>query len=228
LVVTTDHRLIAGRRRLEAVRLLKWTSVPVTVAHDLRDAVELLQAERDENTCRIDYLPTEAVALGLELEPLEKKAAAERQEGTRATKGEQAHKRDKPSRQKSQCSVGVGNLPAPDGANGRAAEKVAQAVGMKRKTYEKAKAVVQAAAEDPKLFGDLPAAMDQKGKVDPVYREMARRQEEGTKAPAKPKWTIDDDILKLHTLVEKFRPRWQTDRDKDVVRSFLKTLLVSI
>jgi ParB family chromosome partitioning protein len=230
LVVTTDRRLIAGQRRLEVVRLLQWTSVPVTVATNLSDAVALLKAERDENTCRKDFLPTEAVALGRELEPLEKAEAAKRQAASQAANGQQAHKRDKPSRQKSQCSVGEGKFPSPQtaGKNGKTADKVGEAVGLSGKTYEKAKAVVQAAEADPELFGDLPAAMDQKGKVDPVYREMARRQEEGTKAPAKPQWTIDDDILKLYRLTEKLRPRWQTQRDKDVVRSFFTTLLASI
>lgn len=38
----------------------------------------LLIAERDENTCRKDFTPSEAVALGRKLEELEKPAAAER------------------------------------------------------------------------------------------------------------------------------------------------------
>jgi hypothetical protein len=36
-------------------------------------------AERDENTCRKDLLPTEAVALGAAIEAIETKAAKERQ-----------------------------------------------------------------------------------------------------------------------------------------------------
>jgi ParB family chromosome partitioning protein len=52
LVVKPDGTLVAGARRLEAVRSLGWTEVPVTVVHNLTEALPLLQAERDENTER--------------------------------------------------------------------------------------------------------------------------------------------------------------------------------
>jgi hypothetical protein len=45
------------------------------------DAALLLQAERDENTCRKDFTPSEAVAIGKELEELERPKAAERKSG---------------------------------------------------------------------------------------------------------------------------------------------------
>lgn len=41
----------------------------------------LLEAERDENTCRLDMKPSEKVALGLALEELEKPKARERKTG---------------------------------------------------------------------------------------------------------------------------------------------------
>ena len=72
-------------------------------------------AERDENTCRKDLLPTEAVALGAAIEAIETKAAKERQ--------------GRPEKPRS------GKLP--EHRKGRVSEKVAAAVGMKARTYEK-------------------------------------------------------------------------------------------
>jgi DNA modification methylase len=54
-------------------------------------------------------------------------------------------------------------------------DKVADAIGVKRKTLEKAIDVVEAAEEDPQMFGDLPEMMDEKRKVDGAYREMKKR-----------------------------------------------------
>ncbi|MGH8996030.1 MAG: ParB/RepB/Spo0J family partition protein [Acidimicrobiales bacterium] len=51
VVVTADFELVAGERRLAAVRSLGWTEVPVTVV-DLASAADVLRAEMDENTCR--------------------------------------------------------------------------------------------------------------------------------------------------------------------------------
>src|SRR5262245_52842174 len=66
------YRLVAGWRRLLALAELGRTSVPAYVASDLDDAAALLRAERDENTCRKDLAPSEAVALGKALEDLER------------------------------------------------------------------------------------------------------------------------------------------------------------
>ncbi len=59
VVVTADHQLVAGGRRLEACKQLGWQEVPVTVV-DLANAEEVLQAESDENTCRKGLTPYEA------------------------------------------------------------------------------------------------------------------------------------------------------------------------
>ena len=75
VVVTSDLRLIAGARRLEACRQLGWTDIPVHIV-DLED---LLRAEHDENVVRKDFLPSEAVAIKKALEPTERERARERQ-----------------------------------------------------------------------------------------------------------------------------------------------------
>src|SRR5262249_45278197 len=54
--------------------------------------------------------------------------------------------------------------------------KVAAAVGVSGRTYDKMKAVVDAALADPEKYGDLPFQMDETGKVQPAYQEMKRRR----------------------------------------------------
>ena len=120
----------------------------------------LLIAERDENTCRKDLAPSEAIALGAAIEAIESKAAKARQAAAGPITG------------KGKKRSGVAKLTTP--MKGRANAKVATAVGMKRTTYEKAKAVVQAAKDDPKRFGPLLADMDRTGKVDRAYSKVRR------------------------------------------------------
>jgi ParB family chromosome partitioning protein len=179
IAVTPENHLVAGERRLAAVKELGWDSIPVQVVEGLDAALALLLGERDENTCRKDFTPSEAVAIGQELEELEREAARERQEASRATKG-----------QKVGSPPGGGNYPPPsapgcDGASvtpigattpkkekGKTRDRVGKAVGMSGKTYEKAKAVVEAAAEDPDLFRSVTEEMDRTGKVDPAFRKV--------------------------------------------------------
>lgn len=77
-VVTRDLRLVAGGRRVEAVKALGWDMVPVTVADDLTDTAALLQAESDENTEREPLTLSEAAALAKSIEDVLKPLAAER------------------------------------------------------------------------------------------------------------------------------------------------------
>ena len=63
IVVTSDLRLVAGGRRLAAAQSLGWQEIEAKIAHDLTDAAVLLRAERDENTCRKSFAPTEEHSL---------------------------------------------------------------------------------------------------------------------------------------------------------------------
>jgi hypothetical protein len=63
IVVTSDLRLVAGGRRLAAAQSLGWLEIEAKIAHDLTDAAVLLRAERDENTCRKSFTPTEEHSL---------------------------------------------------------------------------------------------------------------------------------------------------------------------
>ena len=82
-------------------------------------------AERDENTCRKPFTPSESVALGKRIEPLEHKRAKERQvvAGKICGRGK----------------IGSANL-AEAIPGIRARDRVSEAVGMKRTTYSRAKA----------------------------------------------------------------------------------------
>ncbi len=76
IAITPEHRL-AGERRLAAARELGWDVIPVTVIHSLGDYASVLEAERDENTCRKNFTPSEAVAvadaIAAELAPVAEK-----------------------------------------------------------------------------------------------------------------------------------------------------------
>ena len=59
IVVTEDHKLIAGQRRLAACKMLGWGGVPVNVA----PLTEIVRGEFAENAIRKDFLPSEIDAI---------------------------------------------------------------------------------------------------------------------------------------------------------------------
>lgn len=162
IVVDEKHRLIAGERRLAAWQKLHdgREAIPAHVVKTVDSARLLLIAERDENTCRKEMTPSEAVALGLALEAIEKPAAKERQQAGGG-------------------GTGSGKLPEPSAP---VRDRVAPAVGMSPRTYEKAKAVV-AAAEDKSAPADVREVareaveqMDATGRVDGAFRKVMDAQ----------------------------------------------------
>lgn len=78
VVVTAYHELVAGERRLEALRLLEWGEVPVTVV-DLDNAADVLRAELEENTCRKSLSAYEADVIRQRREEVLQPKAAENQ-----------------------------------------------------------------------------------------------------------------------------------------------------
>src|ERR1039457_5601224 len=163
VVVTPDGRLIAGQRRLEACRLLGWTDVPVTVV----DLYQAARGEAHENFVRKDLLPSEIVALKRAIEPLERRAARERQGG----RADLCHPAAVAERQ------------------GAARDRIARYLGVGRTTIERAEAVVEAAEEEPEEFGYLVDQMDRSGKVAGAYRRLTvlrQARELDSEAPALP------------------------------------------
>lgn len=155
VVVDGKNRLVAGARRLVAVKSLGWKDVPVRVVRTLTDAASALRAERDENTERKAFLPSETVSVARALEPLERAEAKARQ-GTRTDR----HR---------------GKLP-PSSA-GKTRDKLAAVVGVSGRTLDKAKAVVEAAERNPHGYGDLLRAMDSTGNIHGAYRRLGKRQQ---------------------------------------------------
>lgn len=163
IVVTPDGTLVAGHRRFVACQSIGMTEVPVRVVAKLSDALLQLQAERDENVCRLSMKPSELVSLGLELEKLEKPKAA-------ARTGGRPPKTD-------------GNFPSvsPSGpSEGPTRDIVGEALGWSGRTYGEAKKVILATADpDPKVRRIAEKAaqeMDSSGKVSPAYRKVAEAQ----------------------------------------------------
>lgn len=129
IVVTADNKLIAGGRRLESCRRLGLDEVPVVVAEHIHDAVDLLKAERDENTCRKPMTASELIALGRQIEELEKPRAAQRM-----SQGAYA------SNQKSGSVPANGPIERYDSR-----ERAAEAVGLSTATYSRIKQVANGA-----------------------------------------------------------------------------------
>jgi len=161
IVVDDQHRLVAGHRRYEAWRLLHGARepIPAHVVDTVDSALLRVRAERDENVCRKDFTPSEAVALGLALEAIEKPKAK---------------------------ANSAANLPTAQVAHsepvGRVTARVAPATGLSPRTYEKAKAVV-AAAQDKNLPDEVREVareavveMDRSGKVDGAFKKVAAAQ----------------------------------------------------
>jgi ParB family transcriptional regulator, chromosome partitioning protein len=112
VVVASSGLLIAGQRRIAACLMLGWTDIPARIV----DLESIVQGELAENTIRKDFTPSEAVAIGKAIEPLEREAADNRQSATQGNRQTGAEKFSEPER-------------------GRALDKVAEHVGMSRPTY---------------------------------------------------------------------------------------------
>lgn len=156
IVVDEDNRLIAGQRRLEAFKRQGAERIAALFVAK-GDALYYLLAERDENTCRKDFAPSEAVALGADLEHIEKAKAKKRQAKAGGDK-----RRDTPQ-------SASGNLPEalPDSkTHGDTRDKVASVVGMSGKSYEQAKSVC-ASGDD-----ELIKHMDKTGNVSRAYNKL--------------------------------------------------------
>jgi N6-adenosine-specific RNA methylase IME4 len=159
-VIKPDGTLVAGQRRIEAAKAIGWDLIPVHVVTNLDEAEKFLTAEMDENTCRQDFLPSEAVsaaaAIRAVLEPLAKKAQADG--------GKEGGKSSGRGRKKNR---GRANYPKPkQDESARTSNSAAKKVGMSRRSLEKAEAVM--ASGDEKLIGE----MDKTGKVNGAFKKL--------------------------------------------------------
>lgn len=145
-VVTDKNLLVVGQRRIEAFKALGRTKIPVRIVKNLADG--LLVAERDENTERLEYTPSESVALAKAIEPQLKAEAKERQREGGRRKGKLR-----------------GTSPK-QGSKGKVKDLAAKPTGLSRRTLRKAEEVVKSGRPD--LIED----MDRTGKVDAVHKKL--------------------------------------------------------
>lgn len=83
IVITVDGVLISGRRRLEVMRRLGHSTVPVWVAAGISDELRTLLAIQDDNLLHKDLTATEKAALYTEYKALLAEENARRQAATR-------------------------------------------------------------------------------------------------------------------------------------------------
>lgn len=171
VVIDGERRLLVGGRRLEACKQLEMLTIPAVTAASLTDLRQRVMAEKDENVCREPFKPSEMVALGRVIEEFQRPIA----EAAKAEGGG-----DKKSKEAKSDGGSSPKRSKPRDESKRTSSVAAAACGVDRRTYEKAKAVTQAAADAPKKFGPLVEMMDRTGKVNKAYSELrkATKQEE--------------------------------------------------
>lgn len=136
IAVTPDGELVAGERRIEAFKLLGRETIPATVM----DLEKVVLGEYAENTFRKSFTPSEAADIADAIEPIEAAKAKERQaEGQRAG-GRKAGRGRNSS---------VGNSRKAN-RSPTALDHVGGVVGRDRKTIAKARAIRDAAKENPR------------------------------------------------------------------------------
>ena len=188
ITLTRTNRLVAGQRRLEAVRLVGMDTVPVRYVDTLDDAAALLRAERDENVCRKDMAASELYAMGKALEALERPKAAERQR-----------------------EAGLANLhpeSASTDANSRShrrptAEAVGTGLGMSAPQWSRLKHIGQRAD------GGDAAAAETLANID-AGRQTVHGGYDGLRAPAAPKHQPKPEPKPAVSIAD---PDWIPDRD---------------
>lgn len=187
IAVTPKMELVCGRRRLEAYKLMGQMHIECNVI----DIDDIIKGERDENVCREDFSPSDAVAIAVAIEEREKAEAKERQSEAGKTHG--------------RGQIACGNLPqASKNEKTKSKTKAAKSVGMSRKTLDKAQKVVAAAEEEPERYSDIQEKMDKTGKVDGAYKELKHRKKVeaiASHAPIKPSFDI------IHGLMENYIPK---------------------
>jgi N6-adenosine-specific RNA methylase IME4 len=152
IAITSGCELIAGERRMRAWQLSRFAGLPIP-CHVI-DVDAIVRGEWDENAERKDFEPSEAIKIKRTLESVMRKLAATRPAAERAAPGRKAS--------------GAGA--------GEARDKVARLTGYGRETLRKIEAVVEAAEQNPQLFGDLQAEMDRSGKVNTAHKKLTVRK----------------------------------------------------
>ena len=164
------YKLLAGLRRYEAAKILKWTEITANVL-PLKDAEEAILIEISENTQRHNFTPDEKAKYGRLLEAIEVEKAKERIMA------------GKKNADPWHCSAG-----------GRVREIVGGRLGMSGFQYDRTVYVADHAAQE-----DKDAITRKEKSVYSVYNEL-KRVEKPKAAPLSSttpsQFTIDDALTK--------------------------------
>ena len=182
IVVTQDLDLIAGRRRLEAFKLLGREEIPATIL----DMDEIWRGELHENRERKDFTVSEWVAVKRVLEP---EIADE-------------------ARKRRLANLKQNDLIEPEIFRlGETRDIIAEYLGVSGRTLDKAETIVEAAEAEPELYGEFLKDADAgKKSVDRAFKDVLRRRrqqdgKQGVSLPpgvydviyADPPWRCDND-----------------------------------
>lgn len=202
IVLTPDLELVSGERRIRAVETLGHDAIEAFIVHGLDEASARLRAERDENTCRKAFTPTEEHAVYEALLELERPKAQER--------------RQEAGRVYGRGQIGGGNFPQPISGKSRQ-QAAAGATGSpnRYKTLDKV-GEVKAAFSSPqtpepirKVAEQALAEMDSTGRVDGGYQKV----KDAERAAAAPK---------PNPAVEEFVNESKTVQDASYVHEFMR------
>jgi len=146
--IRPDNTLIDGESRIRAWKLSRFAGQPIPV--HIIDVDSIIAGEFDANARRKDFTLSEAVAIKKDIEQELKRLAAAQPKEAKPAPGRKAS----------------------GPAAGRVGDKVAAFTGKKRRTLEKAEAVIEAAEREPEKFGKLREDMDRTNRADAPYRRL--------------------------------------------------------
>ena len=174
VVVNSAMKLVAGERRLRAARSLGWQTVPVNVAATLDDAVRFIEAETDENACRLALSPSEAQEQQEKREVLFRPQgeAAQKSQGERGKEGGRGKKKTP----RGNAPRGSGTASKQDDTK-RSAERAAAGTGYSRRTLARVKEIKEAAKQEPEKYGELAKLLEKRDcNVNGIYKRFKNMQ----------------------------------------------------
>ncbi len=176
--------LVAGYRRLNALKQLGITSITEGKHFNLIDIQSIIRGEHDENICRKEFTISEKVAVfeAIKAEQLriniEKNVIA----GAMANETNRNNKETMPEGEGGKHETAISGIAAGDAQRqggrryGQSRALAAKAVGLHQNTLRKAAEIVTAAKQDPLRYGCLVKEMDVTGKVEPVFQKYMRQR----------------------------------------------------
>lgn len=170
--VDENNNLIAGRRRIEAFKILGRDEIPVTVV----SVNDMMTAEIHENTIRKNFTFEERAIIREKYKPKLQKVAEARQKTGR-----------KPS----------GKLPQ----GGRVSELLGSYFGIGRKTNDKEERIYEGVKNNPEQFGRLPQKIDSGFSISKACRMIEReeKKQQLLKQYENKDWTNSDWIFVCST-----------------------------